>query len=144
MTLDNILEIWEEDSKINSSELGFESLNIPSLHHKYYKIFVNERLLLRKYENELKTLKMEKYEFYTQGPSKETQEKGWNFPAIGKILKNEVSTYLESDKDIINMCLKISIQNEKIDLLGDILKTVSNRTFQIKNAIDFERFKNGN
>ena len=39
MKIDDIYAEWEKDSQINRSELGDEALNIPKLHHKYFKIF---------------------------------------------------------------------------------------------------------
>ena len=143
MKIDDVFALWEVDSKIDRSELGNESLKIPQLHHKYFKIFTNERLLLRKYEAEMKLLKLQKYEFYTQGPTKETQELGWELPASGKILRADSSNYVESDKDIINLSLKIGIQQEKIELLESIIKTLTQRGYNISAAINWEKFKVG-
>jgi hypothetical protein len=141
--IEDIFALWEADSKIDRTELSDESLKIPQLHHKYYKIFTNERLLLRKLEADAKILKLEKYEFYTQGHTKETQEKGWELPARGMILKADLPMYMESDKEIIELNLKIGYQLEKIELLENIIKTISNRGFQIKNAIDWNKFIQG-
>ena len=41
MTLDEIQKLWEEDSKIDPDNLHIESLKIPQLHAKYYKIYNN-------------------------------------------------------------------------------------------------------
>lgn len=143
MKIDEVFTLWEVDSKIDRSELGNESLKIPQLHHKYFQIFTNERLLLRKYEAEMKQLKLHKYEFYTQGPTKETQELGWELPASGKILRADSSNYIEADKDIINLSLKIGIQQEKIELLESIIKTLTQRGYNISAAINWEKFKVG-
>lgn len=143
MKLESIFELWEEDSKINREMLDEESLKISMLHAKYHKIYTNERLTLRKYETDLKVLKLEKFEFYTQGPTKETVEKGWQLPPIGKILKADANTYVDADKDIINLTLKIGIQHEKIELLESIIKTLQNRGFQIKTALDWIKFTSG-
>jgi len=143
MKLEDIFSLWEVDSKIDVSALTEEAIKIPQLHHKYFKIFSNERLLLRKHEAELKQLKLEKYEFYTQGPTKDTIEKGWDLPPQGKILKNDVNNYIEADKDIINLSLRIGLQKEKIDLLQSIIETVSNRSYIISNVINWEKFRNG-
>ena len=35
--LDYYWDEWDEDSKIDRSELGEESIKIPQLHHKYYQ-----------------------------------------------------------------------------------------------------------
>lgn len=143
MKLEDIYQLWREDSIINREELGDESLRISKLHQKYHEIFTNERLTLRGYEAKLKELKLDKYEFYTQGPTQETMDKGWALPPVGRILKAEVSHYLDADKDIIEMNLKIGLQQEKIELLNSIIKSLMNRNFQIKNAIDFMRWQSG-
>ena len=143
MKLESIYEEWSKDSEIDMTDLGNEAIKIPKLHHKYFQVYSSEKLLLRKYEAEMKTMKLAKYEFYTQGPSKETQEKGWQLPARGMILKQEMPMYLEGDKDIINLSLKIGMQQEKVELLESIIKSLTNRGFQIKSAIDWNKFTMG-
>lgn len=143
MKLEEILELWDKDSYIDRNDLSEESLKISKLHAKYYRIYVNERLILKKYEAELKTLKLDKTEFYTQGPTKEQMELGWRLPAVGKILKSEINTYLEADKDIIKLSLKIGLQNEKVELLESIIKSFNSRGYNINAAIAFEKFKMG-
>jgi hypothetical protein len=100
-------------------------------------------LRLRKYELDLKKLRLEKYEFYTQGPTEETHAKGWHLPPIGKVIKSEVNNYVDADDDIIQLTLKVGIQQEKIEMLESIIKSLTNRGFLIKSAIDFERFRTG-
>jgi hypothetical protein len=143
MKLEAIYEEWSKDSEIDMTDLGNEAIKIPKLHHKYFQVYSSEKLLLRKYEAEMKTLKLSKYEFYTQGPSKETQEKGWILPARGMILKQEMPMYLEGDQDIINLSLRIGMQQEKVELLESIIKSLTNRGFQIKSAIDWNKFTMG-
>lgn len=143
MKLESIFELWDQDSKINREDLSDESLRISTLHSKYHKIYTQERLTLRKYEHELKQLKLDKYEFYTQGPTKETMEKGWQLPPVGKVIRSDVDKYMDADKDIIELSLKVGVQHEKIELLESILKTIHNRGFQIKNAIDWIKFTSG-
>lgn len=143
MKLDEIYEQWLVDSEIDMTELGAEAIKIPKLHHKYFQIYSTEKLLLRKYEAEMKSLKLAKYEFYTQGPSRESQDKGWELPARGMILKQEMPMYLEGDRDLIDLSLRIGLQQEKVDLLESIIKSLTNRGFQIKSAIDWNKFTMG-
>ncbi len=143
MKLEKIFELWGEDSKINKLDLVNESLSQSELHNKYYKIYLNERLLTRQYESDLKKLRFDKYEFYTQGPTEVTNALGWKLPSSGRILKADVNNYLEVDSDIVELTLKIGIQNEKIDFLKSIIESISRRSFQIKNAIDMIKFENG-
>lgn len=143
MKLDDIFMLWNVDSNINRSELGDEALLIPKLHAKYYTIYVEERLRLRKYEAEFKTLKLSKFEFYTQGPTTETRDLGWKLPAVGKVIKSDANTYVDADPDIIDHTLKIGIQQEKIELLDSIIRSLTNRGYLLKTALDWERFKTG-
>lgn len=143
MTFEEILAFWEKDSFIDKSELATESLNIPKLHHKYYSIYISEKANLRKLEADFKVLKFEKYEFYTQGPNEDTKDKGWRMPAKGIILKADIPMYMESDAEIINLSLKVGIQQEKVDLLESIIKSFNTRGYIIKNAIDFTKFTMG-
>lgn len=143
MKLEQIFAEWEKDSNIDQTELGEESLKISKLHHKYFQILTYERVQHRKLEAELKVLRLDKHEFYTQGPTKETMDKGWELPPVGKILRSDVTNYLEADKDIVNLSLKIGIQLEKIDLLKSIITTLNSRGYNIKAAIDWEKFKMG-
>lgn len=143
MKLEDIFKEWDVDSKIDRSELGNEALKISELHNKYYRIFTHERLVLRKLESDMKILKLDKYEFYIHGPSDESRKKGWTQPSVGRIMKPDVNSYIEADDDIIKLSLRIGVQHEKIDLTESIIKTLGNRNFNIKSAIDFEKFKVG-
>ena len=143
MKLDDIFALWDQDSRVDRNALDDEALKLSQLHHKYHRIYTNERLVLRKYEAELKVLKLDKYEFYTQGPTKETQDRGWQLPPIGKIIRSDVGQYLDADKDLIELSLKIGVQHEKIELLESIIKTISNRGFQIKTAVDWIKYTGG-
>jgi len=143
MKIEEIFEHWEKDSQIDKTELGDAALNIPKLHHKYFQLLVNEKMQLRKLEAEFKRLKLDKYEFFTQGPNEETKDKGWKLPPKGMILKGDIPMYMEADEDIINISLKIGLQQEKVELLDSIIKTIINRNFVIRNAIDWQKFTMG-
>lgn len=143
MTLDEIFEEWSGDTQIDQTELGNAALGLAKMHHKYYQMLSRERLLGKKLEAELKQLKLEKMEFYQDGPTQEQIDRGWKLPAKGRILRSDVGNYVDSDSDVVAAQLKLAYQNEKIDLLQDIIKTISNRGFHIKSAIEWERFKVG-
>ena len=143
MKLDEILDLWKEDSGIDITEIGEEAIKIAKLHHKYYQILVKERFDLKTKESNMKRLKLDKYEFFTQGPNEETQEKGWKLPAKGIILKSDIPMYMEGDSDIIQLSLRIGYQQEKIDLLESIIRTIMNRGYNLKVILEWEKFKNG-
>lgn len=141
--LEEILDEWEKDSKIDSSALDTESLNIPFLHHKYIKMFSTENLLYKKMKYEKTQLELKKFEYYSGKMDVDTlKEEGWEqFPL--KILKPDVPLYINADPDLQKHILKLEYQNEKLDLLKSILSTINNRSFQISNAIKWNAFLAG-
>lgn len=143
MTLDQISEEWRKDAAIDSTELGTESLKIPQLHSKYMKIYFDERQKLKAYEFKSRDVFLKKYEYFNGRMSREElEETGWE-PFVKKLMKNEIDMYLDSDKDIINIKMRIEAQKEKIDFLEEVLKNLNQRNYQIKNAIEWQRFTNG-
>lgn len=143
MKLEDIQREWTKDSQIDSDELGKEATKTVFLHSKYITWLVEARLGLKKLKYNYEELKKEKWEFYVYGPTPEQIKKGWQFPPVGKILKQDVKMYLDADNDLINLCMKIDFQQEKVSLLESIIETINRRGFQIRAAIDWEKFKNG-
>jgi len=143
MKLEDIQVLWEKDCNIDRTELGEESLKISQLHSKYFKLFSSERLLLKKLDKDYKDLYKVKFEYYNGILSHdELKAHGWE-PFSLKVLKSDLHIYLDSDKDITNFQLKIDMQKEKIDFLENIIKSLNSRGYQIKSAIDWEKFKVG-
>jgi len=143
MNIEEILDEWKQDSKMNHSKLNHEALNVPSLHHKYIRMMVPEKLKVRKLKSELKKLEQLKIEYFNGKISEEElNELGWE-PFYKTVLRQDMSIYLDADQDIINMKLKIAYSEEKIDLLDSIIRTIINRGFLIKNIIDWEKFQAG-
>jgi hypothetical protein len=57
--------------------------------------------------------------------------------------KEDLRLYLEADEKLSRIRLKIDYYDTMLRYLEEILKQISNRTYQIKNAIDFRRFTAG-
>jgi len=143
MTLDEIYDEFEKDSKFDRTELGDESLKIARLHAKYFRMFSNERLRLKSMQQKYNELYKAKYEYYMGTLSEEEyQLRGWE-PNPLRILKSDVPMYIDSDSDLGAISIKIEYQKEKITALEGIIKHLNARGFQIKAAIDWEKFKAG-
>jgi hypothetical protein len=140
MNIDEIQTLWEEDSKIDPDNLHTESIKIPSLHSKYYKIYNNILLLKKMEETKLKILRKEKWMYYS---GKAEPEVYIDKPFDHKVLKPDMDKYLDADEDLIKSNSKIEYYQTMLSYLDSILKTILNRTYQIKNAIEFMRFTAG-
>lgn len=143
MKISELHEQWEKDSCIDRSELGEESLRIPQLHSKYYKLYSAERQVMRQWEQALKKLHKLKYEYYSGTICEEDlKSQGWE-PFSLRILKTDLPMYLDADEELIKARSYMEQQQEKIDFLESVIKNLPSRGFQIKAAIDWERFKAG-
>lgn len=143
MKIEDIHSEWSTDAKINPLELASESLNTPKLHGKYLKIMSDERLRLRKLRTDRPELILAKTEYFMGKMDREEMtRRGWE-PFGLRLLKQDVNTYLDADKDMINLNLMIAMQEEKVEVLESILKTIANRGYAIKSYIDWKKFENG-
>ena len=143
MTVEEIFELWDVDSEIDRTELGNEALKTSKLHNKYFKIFTNERLVLRKLNEKKKQLKLLKFEYFTGVLDEETlKERGWS-PNPKRIIRGDTEMYIEADQEMVDLNLRIAYQQEKIELLDSIIKTIGSRNFNITNAVKWEQFKVG-
>jgi len=140
---EEIKDAWEIDSQVEITKLDEESANQHRLQAKYLGWYMMERVYFKKLEEDLKQLDMKKYRYYTEGPSKEEVNDGWTLPARGQILKNQVARYIEADKDMSDLVMKIEFQKAKVDYLKEVVTCLNFRSSQIKNIIEFLRFKEG-
>ena len=139
--LDKLQEMWEKDSQMDPDNLHVESLKIPQLHSKYYTIYNTTILLREKARETFNKVKLERYNFYTGKASAEVYVEE---PFPYKIRDKEaLQRHLDADEKLNSVDLKIRYYDIKLKFLEEIIKTISNRTFQIKNAIEWQKFQAG-
>ena len=141
LDLDAIQRMWEQDSKIDPDNLHTESLNIPILHSKYFEIHNTILLLKKKAEQQKKNIRHQKYEYFT---GKADPDVYLENPFPKKVRDKEtLQGYLDSDEKLSQSSLKVDYYETMLIYVDSILKMISNRTYQIKNAIEFMRFAAG-
>jgi hypothetical protein len=139
--LDTIQKMWMEDSKIDIDNLHTESLNIPILHAKYFDLYNNIVLLKKKAEQQKKNIRHERYEYFSGKADPEVYVEN---PFPKKIRDKEtMQKYLDADDKLSTVSLKVEYYDTMLNYLESILKVIQNRTYQIKNAIEFIRFQSG-
>ena len=140
MTLEELENLADVDLKINDIELDIESLKIPQLHNKYSKFhnqFIN---LLKKAEQNRDILIRERWEYYTGKASPSVyQAQPFNL----KILRQDVDKYIKSDSEVVKLEQQITSLQTIVNYLEKTIRIISNRTFQIKNAIEWRKFTSG-
>tara|TARA_B100000073_G_C23630247_1_gene532266 strand:+ start:599 stop:1027 length:429 start_codon:yes stop_codon:yes gene_type:complete len=141
MDLDKIQEMWQKDSVIDPDNLHDESLKIPQLHSKYYTVYNTIMLLRERAQESYNRVKLERYNYYT---GKATAEVYAEEPFPYKVReKDAIQRYLDADQKLSAVDMKIKYYNVTLKFLEEVIKNVSNRTFQIKNAIEWQKFQAG-
>lgn len=141
-TLDQILDLWKKDSEIDITEPSKEILNIPKIHNKFLTIMTRHRIASKKSLFDYNKLKRTKWEYYTGKMSQEELDE-LNWEPFRYTLKSDISTYLESDKDLIKLMEKKAYYDECVGVCEAILKELNNRTWQLKEHMQHERFIQG-
>ena len=140
MTLTDLLDSIERDSVINHNKLDFEALSIPSLHAKYYRIFIEEARILKQLQYDFAMEKKAATHYYLGKAGDEVyKEKPHNI----KVLKTDIDLYLDSDEELQTLARKLNTQKLKTEAVEKFLNTLNNRGYAIKTALDFMRFQAG-
>ena len=141
MNLEKIQEMWEKDSQIDPDNLHDESLKIPQLHSKYYTLYNTITLLLEKARESYAKVRLERYNYYT---GKATAEVYAEEPFPYKVReKDAIQRHLDADDKMNKIDMKIKYYDVMLKFLEEIIRAVSNRTYQIKNAIEWNKFQAG-
>ena len=136
--------MWQSDCRIDETELSLESIKTPQLHGKYLKYYSDERLRLRSLKIRRKELNLKLSDYYRGDLNNpEDLEEIGREPWPKKVLKQDITSYVECDADMIALNTKVAYQEELVDVLTEIIKGINGRGYVIKNSIDFLRFTNG-
>ena len=140
MNLDELkLEVYN-DLKVNNEHLDTESLKNQEIKAKYLDIKSKYELLLFKAKGDYKRIYRDKWEYYGgKADAKVYVSKPFDI----KVLKTDLSVYITSDDDIINAENKIGYLETVVDYIKGVIKSVDNRGWDIKNAIEWKKFEAG-
>ena len=141
MNLEQIQEMWEKDSKIDPDNLHDESLKIPQLHSKYYTLYNTITLLRERAREQYNKVRLERYNYYT---GKATAEVYAEEPFPYKVReKDAIQRHLDADDKMNQVDMKIKYYDIMLKFLEEIIRNISGRTYQIKNAIEWNKFQAG-
>ena len=134
MNLEILNEMWAKDAPLDDEKLDNDSLSIPKLHAKYLRLYNNFVTLRDQAELDVKRTYRDRWEYYT-GKSEKP------FPV--KLIKTDVAIYLEADQEYQKSVLKAKYLNQMVEAIKTILSAINNRSFHIKNAVEFAKFLKG-
>ena len=141
MNLEQIQEMWQKDSVIDPDNLHDESLKIPQLHSKYYIVYNTITLLREKARETYSRIRLERHNYYT---GKATAEVYAEDPFPYKVReKDAIQRHMDADAKLNTIDMKIKYYDVILKFLEEIIRNISGRTYQIKNAIEWQKFQSG-
>ena len=138
-TIQDLFDETAKDMPFNE-DLIITSKKIPYVYDKYLKYLTLERLELTRKTKIYKQLFKEKHEYYSGKASKETyQENRFDI----KVLRGDLSVYLEADEELGKLQEGLEFMKSKISFLEQTLRNITNKGYACKNLIEWEKIQNG-
>ena len=141
MNLDQLKEEARKDLVVENEEsLDSESLKNQKLKAKYLEHKTRYQLLLHKAYGDYQRMYREKWEYYGgKADAKVYVAKPFDL----KVLKGDLAMYISSDEEIIKMMDKIGYLEVVVKYIDGVIKSIDNRGWDIKNAIEWKKFEAG-
>lgn len=139
MNIDAIKEEIEKDSEI-SVNLDAESLRISSLQSKWISLLTTAAQQLR--SEQIRHAKVERNRtLYYMGKASDEEYKA--APLQLKVLKQDLPTYLNADDQFAESKTRVNDATIAVNMIELFLKDLSQRSFNIRNSIEYQKFKAG-
>lgn len=144
LQLDQLKLEWEIDCHIDSSKLDEASIKTANLHQKYINILTDYKLRIFKLEKELLEMKGVRSRYYLGQLTKdELAHYQWSQYQYKTPLKSELDRLLQTDQYLLSIVDKQSYYKFCFEYCEEILKSLKDRNWQIRNAIEWIKFQAG-
>jgi len=147
INIDEVIQMWDVDSKVDKMSLDDASIKSPALHAKYLQLYSASKMMVKQSEMKMVELKKNKWLWFNGKMSKvQMDELGWAydpFAGMVKPLKSDLDIFYDSDPDVIKLRAKIDYLATALEVVKEIIDNIKWRHTHIKNAIDFLRFTSG-
>jgi len=141
MNLEEMKQEVSNDLPVSNQEhLDSEALKNQTIKIKYLDYKTRFELLLAKSKGDYQRLYREKWEYYGgKADAKIYVSKPFDL----KVLKTDLTMYITSDEDVITLSNKIAYLEATIKYIDGVIRSIDNRGWDIKNAIEWKKFEAG-
>lgn len=134
MLIEEIKQLWEQDSVIDKDNLENEALLVDALHWKYSNILYDIAIEKSKITKELNKLNVDKFNYYAGI--------GTNVSPV-KILKTLAPNYVKGDSDVLYVELSLEEVTARYNYVDSIIWAISRRNYSIGNHISVLKLQKG-
>ena len=141
MTLEELKQESYKDLPINKVEnIDQESFFNQEIKAKWLDYKSRFELLLARSKGDYQVMYREKWEYYGgKADAKVYVAKPFDL----KVLKNDLAMYITSDEEVIQLMDKIGYLEIVVKYIDGVIKSIDNRGWDIKNAIEWKKFEAG-
>ncbi len=142
MSLDEIIAQSTKDLAISSTNsLAVEAIRAPAIFSKYMKEYVSAKGKWKALEREKAKVARELFLYYSgKADPAVLKRKG---PIDFKILKSDIDTFIKADPEMVEVQTILDELDLKVEVLGNIVRQVKDRDWNIRNAVEYLKFSNG-
>jgi hypothetical protein len=134
MTIDELMQMIDDDLTLNQSNLQDKLYKIPNYHSKYLRLFFEYKNKLIKEEQKLNVVYRDLYHYYN-GVSSECYEYTLD--------KKEVQFHLLADEKYIEQNLKVEKLKLLVSCLDMTIKKVNYMSQDVKSILGYLSYLNG-
>lgn len=131
----------KEDIKCDLSNLDEVSIQLPEIAAKWIDYHFEAERTLIKMESKFKVESLRRHNYYS-GRSKGDEYDKAPFP-IKLSTKGDIDKFVDADGRIRTLKDAIDVQSKFVDWLAEAKKNVQGLQWNIKNAIEYAKFKHG-
>jgi len=140
MLLNELKAKAEVDLKVDRSQLDVDSLMLPTIVGRWLNYYNDEKLTYFKLESDRKTMYRDLWMYYSGKSDPQVYK---TKPFALKVLRQDLVMFIEADPDYNTILNKTLLCKQKLDYIEQVIKTLNQRSFMVKNAIDYIKFTNG-
>lgn len=131
MTLTELQAMVDKDMETRQEDVEFMSIQTPLLQSKYLRILNEEYLKLAKLEGEYDVLFKAKWKYYK-----------YDYDIVLD-KRDEVLTHINGDDEIVKLKARIALAKQTLQYIEGVIKTLRERSFHVRNYIEWKKFQNG-
>tara|TARA_Y100001951_G_C11160931_1_gene194714 strand:- start:15 stop:446 length:432 start_codon:yes stop_codon:yes gene_type:complete len=141
MDLDKLKQAAREDLPITDQEhIDQECYRNQIIKQRWLDFKSDFELLLVKAKTDHQLLYRQKWEYYGgKADAKVYVAKPFDI----RVMKTDLTMYIQSDEDILRLQNKIGYYESCVDYCKGVIKSIDNRGWDIKSAIDWKKFEAG-
>jgi hypothetical protein len=143
MNLTQLHSEWELDQKIDRANLDTDLANLPYLHHKYWRYYLDLRKTLAPLVQSLAELKILKSQYYMGRLDNATRlNYGWPVQNL-TILRTDLDQYLDADAQLAAKRQTVAALQDELRFLEDVIKQINGRGYLYRTILEFMKFSHG-